>query len=151
MTRLTPKHKLILRMYSVGLTRGEVAEDCGCSTGLVDRVIGSEAGKAYLVSLESELDHQFKSLYEKVIGVVEKGLDSGDLKINLAAASLWAKANGKFVHKVHTRDLTAEDIIGRILSGELRKEAPALPPKPIELKGVVVTDGEGNEEEEILH
>jgi len=143
---LSPKHKLILRLYACGLPVGEVASRAGRSETLVRRVVGREDAKEYLLSLESELDQQFKGLFEKVIKVVEKGLDSPELGVALASANLYLKAHGKYVHKVHTRDLTAEDIIKKIISGELRREAPSVPIQ--EIPGVIVSDGGDMEAEE---
>lgn len=66
------------------------------------------------------MDVQFKGLYTKVIKVIGDALDCADASIALAGANLWMKAHGKFVHKVERRDLTAEDIIKKIISGELQ-------------------------------
>lgn len=92
----------------------------------------------YLKSLEGELDNQFKGLYTKVIRTLEAALDCADASVALAGANLWLKAQGKFVHKVEHRDLTAEDIIAKIISGEL-----VVPDRGLNREPKLIGEGEG--------
>ena len=133
---LSPGCKIALRLWTLGKSWKEIEEETGLTPAYVCTVKGSKKGQEYLASIEKELDLEFKRLYQKTINVLDKGLESADMGIALASANLALKVAGKFVQKVENRDLTAEDIIQKILSGELA----AGERKPIDITGVVVSD-----------
>lgn len=119
MKRLSNTHQVALRLFALGQPPSKISEQVHISRQVIDRVVKDPLGVEYLKSLEGELDNQFKGLYTKVIRTLEAALDCADASVALAGANLWLKAQGKFVHKVEHRDLTAEDIIAKIISGEL--------------------------------
>jgi len=120
MKRLTNTHIVALRLYSLGQSPPKIAEQVNLSPTRIQTLLKEPLAVDYLKSLEGALDVQFKGLYTKVIKVIGDALDCADASIALAGANLWMKAHGKFVHKVERRDLTAEDIIKKIISGELQ-------------------------------
>jgi len=130
---LSNRQRLGLRYISIGRTTEQAGKEVGLSATRVSQIASSSLGQKYLTSLEGELDAQFKHLYSKVIKVVEDALSCSDASIALAGANIWLKSHGKFVHKVETRNLTAEDIIARIMSGELQR--PATGPISKQLEG----------------
>jgi hypothetical protein len=135
--KLGPKHRMALRLLSLGSSRERVASELGISIQTVRAAEKSSLGQEYMQGVEKELDQDFKRLYKKVISTIEEGLDCSDARVALASANIWLKAHGKFVQRVETRDLTAEDIIQKIVKGELVPPTP--PSKDIPaLKGVVV-------------
>lgn len=121
---LTNKHKLALRYISLGKSPSEAALEVGLTPCRISQILTSPLGQQYMEQLETELDQEFKHLYKKVVRVIGDAMDCSDASIALAGANLWLKAHGKFVHKVETRNLTAEDIVAKIISGELQ------PPRP---------------------
>ena len=117
---LSQRHKMALRMLAVGALPAVVAEEMKMSLARIYGIMRSKLGQEYLATVEKEIDGEFKSLYADVVKVIRDGLRCADASVALASANLWMKAHGKFVHKVEHRDLTAEDIIAKIISGELR-------------------------------
>jgi hypothetical protein len=119
MKRLTNTHQMALRLYSLGQSPSKIAEQVPLSANRIQQLTREPLGVEYLKSLEGYLDDQFKGLYAKVVKVIGDAMDCADASVALAGANLWMKAHGKFVHKVEHRDLTAEDIIAKIIAGEL--------------------------------
>jgi len=117
--KLNQRHRMMLRMVAAGIPLPQIESELAVSAQAIRNTIGCQLGQQYLASLETELDDEFKRLFKKVVKVIDDGLSCADSSIALASANLWLKAHGKFVHKVETRNLTAEDIIAKIVSGEL--------------------------------
>ena len=120
MKRLTNTHQLALRLYSLGKPISQISPEVNLSPARILQLTKDPLGVEYLKGLQGLVDDQFKGLYAKVVKVIESALDCTDASVALAGANLWMKAHGKFVHKVETRDLTAEDIVAKIISGELQ-------------------------------
>ena len=119
MKRLTNTHIIALRLYSLGQTPLQISEQTKLSPQRICQIVRDPLGVKYLEEAEGLVSDQFKGLYTKVVKVIGDALDCADASVALAGANLWMKAHGKFVHKVEHRDLTAEDIIAKIISGEL--------------------------------
>lgn len=138
MKRLSNTHQVALRLYSLGQPPSKISEQVHLSPSRICALVKDPMSVDYLKSLEGELDNQFKGLYTKVIRTLEAALDCADASVALAGANLWLKAQGKFVHKVEHRDLTAEDIIAKIISGEL-----VVPDRGLNREPKLIGEGEG--------
>ena len=134
--RLTPQQRIALRLYAIGATREAIAGEVGVHQVTLTNWLKLEAGKEYLKEIELELDQDFRRLYTKVINVIDAGLQSTDGSLALASANIFLKAHGKFVQRTEHRDLTAEDVIKKIMTGELQPRKR----EPITIEGVVVSD-----------
>ena len=139
-TDLKPLQRLALRMYALGSSHKQIQEQTGYSYPGFHRFRSTEAGKAYLKIVGDELEWDFKRMQAKVQKVIEDGLDCADFQIALASSNMWLKAHGKYVQRTEHRDLTAEDIIQKIISGELKPGGRVKEIEPITIPGVYVSD-----------
>ncbi len=112
--RLKPKHKLVLRLWSVGESQTIIAEQLGTQVSWVNQVIHCEAGKAFIDALEPYLNAYYKRLRHKGLAVVARNMDNIDPRVQIAAVSLY----NQMVPDTGTAALTAEDVVGRLCEEE---------------------------------
>ncbi len=115
--RLTPKYKLALRLWAAGVNKDEICNSLGLTINRLDFVKWSPIGKAYLQAITAEYEDQFKLLFGKVVGYIDKGLSSPSLDSNDKAARLWAGMSGRLMHTVRI-ERTAEDNVKDLLEGK---------------------------------
>jgi hypothetical protein len=113
---LSPQQEIAMRMYATGqLSRKQLPEHLGVSSSRCTQLINSKAGQQCIAEVRGELEHRFQAQFEKVLDVIDDGLVHPEPSVALAAANMWMK-NAR-ASKVEVR-ITAEDLIGKIMSGE---------------------------------
>ncbi len=112
--RLKPKHRLVLRLWSVGISQTDIAIEMNAALSWVNQVINCEAGKAFLAILELHLNAYYKQLRHKGLAVVAKNMDNIDPRVQLSAVALY----NQMVPDTGTAALTAEDVVGRLCEEE---------------------------------
>lgn len=142
---LSPHLKIALRLWMIGYSSKQIEQQVGVRAAALGAAKRSVKGREYVARLEEELDVDFRRLYAQTLNVLDMGLQSADMGIALTSANMALKVMGKFVHKIEKRDLSAEDLIQKILSGELQVGAR----KPIEIDGVVVSHSLDDDEEKV--
>lgn len=105
---LSPKQRLMVRLYACGFTEEEVGVQFKIRPQSVSQVILKPEAVKYMEKVQDELDEEYKRLFGLVVDSVRVGLSSMDINIRLAASALWLKTSGREQIKVK---LSAEDLI----------------------------------------
>jgi len=113
--KLSPKHKLALRLYACGYSEEEAAAAVGLTQPSISYVVDSDVGRAYLEKLNRELEGELQRQFGEVVNVIKSALRCGDPKIQLAAAGLWSRLAGRQKIKV---ELSAEDVVRELMQGK---------------------------------
>lgn len=102
---------------------GQILEDaCECAEVPIDSVrtfLHTQEGKELVIRLREDLDEEFKNLYADTIRVLREGLHSADPRVAQNAASIYLRHSKELKVVV---DITAEDLVRKIMTGEIFKE-----------------------------
>jgi hypothetical protein len=106
-----------LRYYYCGIHEvGVVAKLYKVPEAELKKWLETEDAEKIRCSIQAEKDIHFQSLYGKVVDTLNLALDHPDPQVALAGANLWLRSNkGTKIEVV----LTAEDVVRKIMSGEL--------------------------------
>lgn len=114
------KYKYVLALHLSGKKVIEISELTGYKQDTIYKILNKEEVIGLRQQLMAHLDKEFEAQYEKVINVIERGLDpQSPQSIQLQAAKLWGDYHKKFqpVKVDNTINLTAEDIVFNIMNG----------------------------------
>ncbi len=112
---MLPRIELGCRLYLCGMKLTDAAKYSKCSANGIMFALGTQEGIELKQKVRSELDDSFKNLQRKAIDVIDKALDSPSPAIALDGANLFLRTMKETKVKV---ELTAEDIVARLLRGE---------------------------------
>ena len=113
--RITQRHKDMAVLSLQGLSRGKVAEFCGCTPEYITMINKQPLIRAYIADLEAHADLRLRGLYEKSISAIDAGLTSPKISDKLAAAQLQLSTIGKLKPSEDIGKETAEDVVSAML------------------------------------
>lgn len=108
------------RLVAVRFASGEavtsIAKGVSQSTSRIWAILRQPDVKAYLAEIREIYNAEMEALFGKVVETLREALNSSDHTIALSGAALHMKIMERLKGK--TEEVTAEDVINRILSGE---------------------------------
>ena len=108
---------LALQLYACGeIDKKEMSARLGIKDARTNTLIESRAGQEIIARVRGEQEFRFQAMFKKTLDVLEDGLNHPEPSIALASANMWFK-NARAT-KVEIK-VTAEDLIGKIMSGEV--------------------------------
>jgi hypothetical protein len=118
---LLPFEEHAIRMYSTGqcVTKTEGAALAKTTIPKFNKLLNSVQGQKIVDSVKSELEFEYGRLFKQFIEVVAAAMQHPEPSVALAGAKLFASTQIGTKHKV---ELSAEDIVQQIISGQYSKE-----------------------------
>lgn len=113
LSTLNSRHELAILLHLEGIPPKTIAEMTGYNHQYVNRVLKDPLAKALVRERFTEMDEEFKALYQPAIQAIRDGLNATGIETRLKAAEKYLKAHGKY-GTVDESTETAEDIVKRI-------------------------------------
>lgn len=112
----------VVQLHLSGMDDDEVAAKTGYTANSVYRILHHKDVQYVRQQLMEHTQQRFESRFNKVIDVIDSGLEDADPKVQAIFTNQWLKSHGKFFEKKTvpiTVNATAEDIVFNMLQGNL--------------------------------
>ena len=113
---VTHKHQYVLALHLAGRKPHEIQLETGYSIPRIYSILKEPNVVALRQQLLSSVSDEFEALFSKAVDVIRDGLDSPDPKVRLDVCKEFMKAHPKFTKGKKTDDVTAEDVVAKILN-----------------------------------
>jgi predicted transcriptional regulator len=108
----------VVQLCLQGYRQDEIAELSGYAPQTVSKILSDDRCVQVRQQYLKGHDAEFESLYPEVIEAVRSGLNHADMKFRLDAAEKWLKAHGKYRENTTNVNISAEDVVVKLLNAD---------------------------------
>lgn len=113
--KLKPRHLQVIRLHLEGLPNRRVAQQLGMTDSQVSLILSDPLTRPILARASEQWDLEFDALYGLHLDALREGLQSGDVRDRIRAASVYGRERLERRKQDTGGSESAEDVIARML------------------------------------